>query len=160
MRYLELKQVLWLHRRLIETSGGALGVRDMATLESAITQPMMSVGGVDAYPGLIDKAAALCFSLVCNHPFVDGNKRIGHAAAEVFLLLNGHGGNELKALTRELHHRTEMFLCVCDWYRMARDVYPQIFQQPGEHADSRVAVRLSATESGRASPSLLRSSLK
>jgi creatinine amidohydrolase len=51
------------------------------------------------------------------------------------VLLNGHGGNELKPLTRELHHRTKVFLCVCDWFRMAADVYPQIFQQPGEHAD-------------------------
>jgi creatinine amidohydrolase len=51
------------------------------------------------------------------------------------VLLNGHGGNELKPLTRELHHRTGVFLCVCDWFRMARDVYPQIFDQPGEHAD-------------------------
>src|SRR5438270_1333141 len=51
------------------------------------------------------------------------------------ILLNGHGGNELKPLTRELHHRTKVFLCVCDWYRMALDLYPQIFEQPGEHAD-------------------------
>jgi creatinine amidohydrolase len=51
------------------------------------------------------------------------------------LLLNGHGGNELKPLTRELHHRTKVFLCVCDWYRMAKDVYPGLFEQPGEHAD-------------------------
>lgn len=51
------------------------------------------------------------------------------------VLLNGHGGNELKPLTRELHHRTGVFLCVCDWFRMARDVYPQLFEQPGEHAD-------------------------
>ncbi|HXG10614.1 MAG TPA: creatininase family protein [Gemmataceae bacterium] len=51
------------------------------------------------------------------------------------LLLNGHGGNELKPLTRELHHRTRMFLCVCDWYRLAADLYPQIFERPGEHAD-------------------------
>ncbi len=51
------------------------------------------------------------------------------------VLLNGHGGNELKPLTRHLHHRTKVFLCVCDWYRMAADVYPQIFQEPGEHAD-------------------------
>src|SRR6266496_2463220 len=50
------------------------------------------------------------------------------------VLLNGHGGNELKPLTRELHHRTKMFLCVCDWYRMATDVYPSIFTKPGEHA--------------------------
>ena len=51
------------------------------------------------------------------------------------LLLNGHGGNELKPLTRELHHRTGVFLCVCDWFRMARDVYPGLFERPGEHAD-------------------------
>jgi creatinine amidohydrolase len=51
------------------------------------------------------------------------------------VLLNGHGGNELKPLTRELHHRTGVFLCVCDWYRLAADLYPQIFKQPGEHAD-------------------------
>lgn len=51
------------------------------------------------------------------------------------VLLNGHGGNELKPLTRELHHRTKVFLCVCDWYRMAQDLYPKIFDHPGEHAD-------------------------
>jgi len=51
------------------------------------------------------------------------------------VLLNGHGGNELKPLTRELHHRTTMFLCVCDWYRMAHDIYPGLFESPGEHAD-------------------------
>ncbi len=51
------------------------------------------------------------------------------------VLLNGHGGNEIKPLIRQLHHRTEAFLCVCDWYKMARDVYPDIFDEPGEHAD-------------------------
>jgi creatinine amidohydrolase len=51
------------------------------------------------------------------------------------VLLNGHGGNELKPLTRELHHRTKVFLCVCDWFRMATDLYPTIFENPGEHAD-------------------------
>jgi len=51
------------------------------------------------------------------------------------VMLNGHGGNELKPLSRELHHRTGVFLCVCDWFRMAADLYPQIFKTPGEHAD-------------------------
>ncbi len=51
------------------------------------------------------------------------------------VLLNGHGGNELKPLTRELHHRTKVFLCVCDWFRVAADLYPQMFREPGEHAD-------------------------
>src|SRR5205823_6499326 len=48
---------------------------------------------------------------------------------------NGHGGNELKPLTRELLHRTQMFLCVCDWYKIAGDCYKDIFDSPGEHAD-------------------------
>jgi creatinine amidohydrolase len=51
------------------------------------------------------------------------------------VLLNGHGGNELKPLMRQLHHRTRVFLCLCDWYRMAADLYREIFEQPGEHAD-------------------------
>jgi creatinine amidohydrolase len=51
------------------------------------------------------------------------------------VLLNGHGGNELKPLVRQLHHRTDVFLCVCDWFRMAADLYPGIFEKPGEHAD-------------------------
>jgi creatinine amidohydrolase len=51
------------------------------------------------------------------------------------VLLNGHGGNELKPLTRQLHHQTSVFLCVCDWFRMATDIYPEIFREPGEHAD-------------------------
>lgn len=63
---------------------------------------------------------------------VDSMERQG---VRKLLLLNGHGGNELKPLTRELHHRTKVFVCVCDWYRMAADTYARIFQQPGEHAD-------------------------
>src|SRR5437764_7316950 len=51
------------------------------------------------------------------------------------LLLNGHGGNELKPLMRELHHRTKVFLCLCDWYRMIADASKEIFAKPGEHAD-------------------------
>ena len=89
MRYLTLSEVLDLHRRVIELSGGADGVRDLAGVASAVVQPQMTFGNDELYPTLIDKAAALCFSLVMNHPFVDGNKRIGHAAMETFLLLNG-----------------------------------------------------------------------
>lgn len=51
------------------------------------------------------------------------------------VLLNGHGGNELKPLMRELHHRSSVFVCLCDWFRMAPDATKAIFDQPGEHAD-------------------------
>lgn len=71
-------------------TGGAQGVRDLAGFESAVAQPRMAFDGQELYPTIEAKAAALCFSLVRNHPFLDGNKRIGHAAMEVFLLLNGY----------------------------------------------------------------------
>jgi death on curing protein len=89
MRYLSISEILELHERLIDSSGGATGIRDLGALESALSQPHTSFGGQDLYPDLIAKAAALCFSLVMNHPFLDGNKRVGHAAMETFLLLNG-----------------------------------------------------------------------
>jgi death-on-curing protein len=89
IRYLTLIEVLNLHRQIIEQSGGALGVRDLGALESALAQPRMTFGGEDLYPTLVDKAAAVGFSIVMNHPFVDGNKRTGHAAMETFLVLNG-----------------------------------------------------------------------
>ena len=89
MRYLTLAEVVELHRRLLEATGGGAGIRDLATLESAVTQPKLTFAGADLYPTLVEKAAALCFSLVRNHPFVDGNKRVGHAAMETFLVLNG-----------------------------------------------------------------------
>jgi death-on-curing protein len=89
MRYLTLGEIIALHRRLIAESGGSPGVRDLAAIESAVSRPRVSVGGADAYPGIIDKAAAIGFSLARNHGFVDGNKRIAHAAMEVFLVVNG-----------------------------------------------------------------------
>jgi death-on-curing protein len=89
IRYLTLVEVLNLHRQIIEQSGGALGVRDVGALQSALAQPRMTFGGEDLYPTLADKAAALGFSIIMNHPFVDGNKRTGHAAMETFLVLNG-----------------------------------------------------------------------
>jgi death-on-curing protein len=89
MRYLTLDEVLALHRMVIAQSGGSPGLRDPGALDSAVAQPRMTFGGENLYPTLIDKAAALGFSLVMNHAFVDGNKRIGHAAMETFLVLNG-----------------------------------------------------------------------
>jgi death-on-curing protein len=90
IRYVSLEEVLELHRLVLRQSGGLHGVRDLGGLESAVAQPQMTFGGKDLYPCLPTKAAALAFSLVRNHPFFDGNKRIGHLAMEMFLVLNGH----------------------------------------------------------------------
>jgi death on curing protein len=89
MRYLTVGEVLEIHAAVIQIGGGGLGLRDTSGLESAIAQPMMTFGGADLYPSVAEKASALGFSLIQNHPFVDGNKRVGHAAMEVFLMLNG-----------------------------------------------------------------------
>ena len=89
MRYLSLGEVVRLHHLVIEQSGGATGIRDLGLLDSALAQPRATFDGTDLHPTALDKAAALCASLIQNHPFVDGNKRVGHAAMATFLALNG-----------------------------------------------------------------------
>jgi death-on-curing protein len=89
MRYLSLAQVVELHRRILAATGGAAGIRDVGMLESALAQPKAAFAGQDLHGTLAEKAAALCFSLTQNHPFVDGNKRVAHAAMETLLVLNG-----------------------------------------------------------------------
>jgi death-on-curing protein len=88
-RYPTLREVLELHRRAIEQSGGSLGIRDLGGLQSALAQPRQTFGGADLYPTPVDKAAALGFFLISNHPFIDGNKRVGHAAMALFLGWHG-----------------------------------------------------------------------
>ena len=98
MRYLTLDELLQLHLHLIEQSGGSPGIHSVGALESALAQPRMAFSGEDLYPTVAEKAAALGFFLISNHPFLDGNKRTGHAAMEVFLILNGY---EINAPTAE-----------------------------------------------------------
>jgi death-on-curing protein len=89
MRYLTVGEVLELYSRVMEQTGGSVGILDLGALESAVAQPRMTFNGEELYPTLTEKASALGFSLIQNHPFVDGNKRAGHAAIETFLMLNG-----------------------------------------------------------------------
>jgi death-on-curing protein len=90
MRYLLIEEIISLHAKVVAQSGGSSGLRDQGALESAVAQPEMTFGGEALYPTVAEKAAALGHSLIQNHPFVDGNKRVGHAAMEVFLVLNGY----------------------------------------------------------------------
>jgi death-on-curing protein len=89
MNCLSPEQVLFLHARLIEETGGSHGLRDLALLESAVSHLRATFAGRDQYPDLVSKAAALMDSLIRNYPFVDGNKRTGIAAAALFLVQNG-----------------------------------------------------------------------
>jgi len=89
VRVVTLREALELHRRVMEAAASVPAVRDLGALESALAQPRMTFGSEDLYPDLIEKACALGFSMIQNHPFVDGNKRSGHLVMEVFLVLNG-----------------------------------------------------------------------
>ena len=88
MRILNKQQILTLHEMLIEQSGGSPEIRDEGLLESALNAPFQSFGNTELYPSLLEKAARLGFGLIKNHPFVDGNKRIGTHAMLSFLNIN------------------------------------------------------------------------
>jgi death-on-curing protein len=85
MRYLTLGELIALHRAILAATRGAEGIRDLGALESALAQPKATFDGIDLYPSVVDKASALAFGLAMNHPFVDGNKRIAHAAMAVLI---------------------------------------------------------------------------
>ncbi len=89
IRYLTLDHVLLQQRMVINSSGGKHGFKDIAGVDSAVAQPQMTFDGEDLYPGISEKAAVLAFSLIKNHGFTDGNKRIGYAAMRAFLRWNG-----------------------------------------------------------------------
>ena len=87
---LSKEQVILLHKRLIETTGGSDGIRDIGMLDSALANPFQSFENKELYPSVQAKAAQLCFGIVKNHPMIDGNKRLGAHVMLVFLALNGY----------------------------------------------------------------------
>ena len=89
MKKLSIKHILILHELLIKNTGGASGMRDEGLLESAVNTPFATFDSAQLYPTIQQKAARLGFGLVKNHPFVDGNKRIGTLAMLTFLEING-----------------------------------------------------------------------
>ena len=87
--YLTPEQVLFIHSRLVDETGGAHGIRDLGMLLSALGRPQATFQGKDLYSDLFSKAAALMDSLVRNHPFIDGNKRTAITSTAIFLRING-----------------------------------------------------------------------
>jgi len=88
MAFLSLAEVLAIHEDMIRRYGGSFGLRDLPLLESAVGMPQATFGGQYLHDEIPAMAAAYCFHLVANHPFIDGNKRVGAAAASVFLEMN------------------------------------------------------------------------
>lgn len=89
MKTLSKQQIILLHEQMIRETGGSHGLRDEYMLESALATPFQEVFGASSYPSIQQKAARLGYGLIMNHPFVDGNKRIGTHAMLVLLALNG-----------------------------------------------------------------------
>jgi death-on-curing protein len=109
MKLLTPEKTLFIHARLVAETGGMHGVRDIGLLESAVARPQATFDGMELYPTLFMKAAALLDSLINNHPFVDGNKRTGIAAAALLLRINGYhltaSNPELESFTLQVATR-------------------------------------------------------
>lgn len=90
MKYLTPEQVLFIHSRLVDETGGLHGIRDLGLLQSAVSRPQATFSGKELYPDVFHKAAALMESLIRNHPFIDGNKRTAITSAGIFLEMNGY----------------------------------------------------------------------
>ncbi|MCD8006890.1 MAG: type II toxin-antitoxin system death-on-curing family toxin [Oscillospiraceae bacterium] len=122
MNCLSRKQVILLQSRLIDAFGGRHGIRDEGLLDSALNAPFQSFSGVDLYPSMIEKATRLGFGLIKNHPFVDGNKRIGTHAMIVFLSINHvmieYDDDELISLILSIADGTASEEELCDWLRV------------------------------------------
>ena len=88
MKYFDKETVIAMHRLMTDRVGGSHGIRDEGLLESAVGSALASYGGVEVYPTLEEKAARLAYSLIANHAFFDGNKRIGVLAMLALLSLN------------------------------------------------------------------------
>ncbi len=108
MRYLSAEQVLFIHSRLIDETGGSHGIRDVGLLQSAVGRSKATYDGKDLYPDIFHKVAALMESLIKNHPFVDGNKRTAITSAGIFLQMNGFiietSQKELERFTLSMAH--------------------------------------------------------
>ena len=126
MKYLSPHQVLFLHARLIEETGGSHGVRDMGLLLSALGRPKATFEGKELHPTIYQKATALSDSMINNHPFVDGNKRTGIGAAVMFLSLNGYeitaSNQELLDLTMKIAQKRPSIEEVANWFEKYSDL--------------------------------------
>lgn len=108
MIWIGVDDVILIHARVIQSSGGLDGLRDRAALEAAVSAPLQSFGGQDLFPTEIEKIARLGYGLAANHAFIDGNKRIGAMLVQLLLKWNGY---QLELKTGEL---ADMFIAIAD----------------------------------------------
>ncbi len=120
MEKLTLLQILFIHNRLIQETGGQAGIRDLGLLESSIARMEATFDGKDLYENIFLKTAALMESLCMNHPFVDGNKRAAITASVLFLRRNGYAlevsQENLESFTRSVASGQVKFPGIHDWF--------------------------------------------
>lgn len=90
IRYLQIEEVVVIHETVVKKFGGRFPIHDFTLLHSAVSRPQATFGGIDLYPTLFEKGAALIQSLILNHPFDDGNKRTAITSTSRFLFLNSY----------------------------------------------------------------------
>lgn len=108
MIWVTAEDVVAIHSRIIQVSGGIDGLRDRAGLEAAIAAPLQSFGGEDLFPTDIEKIARIGFGLASNHAFIDGNKRIGAMVTQLLLKWNGY------QFQLEQNELADMFIGIAD----------------------------------------------
>lgn len=116
MIWVTADDVIMIHSRIIQVTGGIDGLRDRAGLEAAIAAPLQSFGGEDLFPTDIDKIARVGFGLASNHAFIDGNKRIGAMITQLLLKWNGY------QLNLEQGELADMFIAIADGKRNEQDL--------------------------------------
>ena len=122
IHYLNAEQILFIHARLVQETGGENGIRDLGLLRSAAARPQATFDQADLYPDIFSKAAALFQSLVNNHPFVDGNKRTGITSTVIFLQINGYSfqtsQDEMVSFTLSVAQGVETIESISSWLAM------------------------------------------
>lgn len=116
MIWISAEDVILIHSRVIEGSGGLDGLRDRDGLEAAVAAPMQTFDGTELYPTDIEKIARLGFGLASNHAFVDGNKRIGAMMTQLLLKWNGYD------LTLRSGELADMFIAIADGTAKEKDL--------------------------------------
>ena len=106
MNWITEEYILILHRKILQKTGGSLGLRDESALKAAIAAPLQTFGDTELFPTEIEKIARLAYGLTCNHPFIDGNKRIGALIMQILLRENGY------RLHLERYELSDIFLSV------------------------------------------------
>lgn len=121
MIWISAEDILLIHSRVIEGSGGLDGLRDRNGLEAAIAAPMQTFDGQELYPSDIEKIARLGFGLASNHAFVDGNKRISAMMTQLLLKWNGYG------LTLRTGELADMFIAIADGTAKEKDLLDWVY---------------------------------